>query len=225
MNKFLELCFKCSKCLLSIVLILVLLTGLFFIYNVTSTTLQINKIKNLKIVYTYPDEMINQNEELKDIERVGASMEQYEEKVTNATQKANIYNNHIWSAIMTKISDVNPEDREDFINNIPTYYEKRKPPLVDDFVWEVSSTYPRMSEKAIRQHINNDVQIQQQINENVLELYFDRYSQQAQFKENSINKLKMVRQIQLYIILACLYLFITVLIIPILLKIEENTRK
>ena len=121
--------------------------------------------------------------------------------------------------IVSKYIDNNVEERDvkDFISNLPAYYDSVKQSMFDAIKKEYKATDAQLAEmyKQGRTDFDNGI----------LEKYAERY--QANVKLRAAHKAEAItaRNASLMALLVVLSMFIVTLIVPVLIKIEENTRR
>lgn len=205
-----------------LVLILIILASITFMGLMVKTTIEMAEIKNTPYQYlqsveklekilasdgisdTWNEVNITEKETLEGL---------YKERIKQAL-KNNEMKNYSVDKVLGYVAQVAPEDREDYVNNMEEHHR-----IYIKFTTDMmAKENPYFSKNEIKKYVINNSDIPRQ--------YFEqRYKNQVQEKEQKYNAAMTKRNFQLIILLSCIYSFILVLIIPLLIKIEENTRK
>ena len=222
MEKFLNMYFKIGKVLLMIALSIIALTTLVFALLSLASSIETIKIKNTPYQYVQSTEKLDKllasangtntwNEtnitEKDELEKL------YKDKIEQAL-KNNGMSSYSVDRVLGYLLQVDPKDREDYVKNMEEHHRIFIKYTVDF----IAKTNPNVSKNEIKKYVlaNNDIP----------QLYFEqRYKKQVLEKEQNYNTAATKRNMQLWILLCCLYSFVIALTIPILIRIEENTRK
>lgn len=204
---FWDICFKTCKWMVTGLIVLVILLGLFNGINALYLTI---KPVNQTISYHYVPKFTMEWEQ-KEQKENDVTKRRITEIVKNLSMPPNCT-----EEILKRLSEIEPEDKENFVNNMEEYYRN----AIDYNVKREKNYNPRVS----RNDILNSWKYFGTYKYGIVPLYFDYYrKQKTEINiEQNLNKFK--RNLNLYILGGCIILFILLLIIPILLKIEENTR-
>lgn len=208
MNKFLNFCFSFGKWFVSLILVLLLITGICLSYSAFNNSLKANSYKmdyKFAVQDSAHEKTINQNKNT------------YKDEITKAFGENKPTANFVDKVVKFIISDVEENDVQDVINNLPTYYKDVKDYMVETIKKEnkLSDTQIEQDYKAFR----NDW------DDIILEKYKLRYSEQKQARQEQKAQSESTRTTTLIALLITLCMFVMFLIIPVLIKIEENTRK
>lgn len=216
MNKFLNACFQIGKWFMSIVLILLLLTGVGLICNIIYKS---NNMNAYVMDYKFPTQeneaaVENQNSDKSVIDEIS---KQYKEQIIAQLKESNV-SEKTADIIIKRMVVVEERDRKDFVNNLSQYYNDATKYLINDLKSEYN-----LSEAEAKQVLNEE---KQEINNKIIpDKYFQRYSEQVEARNAEHQKIEAQRTTSLIALLVCLCMFVMFLTIPILIRIEENTRK
>ena len=216
MNKFLNACFQIGKWFMSIVLILLLLTGVGLICNIIYKS---NNMNAYVMDYKFPTQeneaaVENQNSDKSVIDEIS---KQYKEQIIAQLKESNV-SEKTANIIIKRMVVVEERDRKDFVNNLSQYYKDATKYLINDLKSEYN-----LSEAEAKQVLNEE---KQEINNKIIpDKYFQRYSEQVEARNAEQQKIEAQRTTSLIALLVCLCMFVMFLTIPILIRIEENTRK
>lgn len=217
MEKFLNVCFKIGKVLLSLLLIIILFVGLFFVYTTVCFSLDMNNAQNTKIVYTFPKDAVKEATQNYTSSKTITPEQKYisglyKEKVQQALKKNGVALKFT-EKVLENLADVEEQDRNAYVDNLSDY--------IKDYTYSnveyTSKLYPYFSKSEIK-HLT----LQQAY---FIDFYHKQYQTQVEARNTKIEAAKNMRNTQLWALLGTIYLFIAALIIPILIRIEENTRK
>lgn len=217
MEKFLNVCFKIGKVLLSLLLVIILSSGLFFVYTTISSSLDMNNASNTKIIYTFPKEVVKEatqnytaSKSMTPEQRYISSL--YKEKVQQAL-KNNRVDLKFTEKVLENLVEVEEQDRDAYVENLSDY--------IKDYTYSnveyVSKLYPYLSKSEIKHLTLKEAYF--------IDFYQQQYQTQAKARNTKYESAKNMRNMQLWGLLGVMYMFIVALIIPILIRIEENTRK
>lgn len=216
MNKFLNACFQIGKWFMSIVLILLLLTGVGLICNIIYKS---NNMNAYVMDYKFPTQeneiaVEKQNSDKSVIDEIS---KQYKEQIIAQLKESNV-SEKTADIIIKRMVVVEERDRKDFVNNLSQYYKDATKYLINDLKSEYN-----LSEAEAKQVLNEE---KQEINNKIIpDKYFQRYSEQVEARNAEQQKIEAQRTTSLVALLVCLCMFVMFLTIPILIRIEENTRK
>lgn len=216
MNKFLNACFQIGKWFMSIVLILLLLTGVGLICNIIYKS---NNMNAYVMDYKFPTQenetvVEKQNSDKSIIDEIS---KQYKEQIIAQLKESNV-SEKTADIIIKRMVIVEERDRKDFVNNLSQYYKDATKYLINDLKSEYN-----LSEAEAKQVLNEE---KQEINNKIIpDKYFQRYSEQVEARNAEQQKIEAQRTTSLIALLVCLCMFVMFLTIPILIRIEENTRK
>lgn len=221
-DKFLNVCFKVGKVLLMIMLVIIILVTIVFIGLSVKTTVEMSKIKNTPYQYLQDTEKLEKiiategNSDTWDESNIAEKEnleKQYKEKIKQALQN-NGMGNYSVDKVLGYLMQVAPEDRDDYVKNMEEHHRI----YIKFYADMVAKRLPYYSETEIKKVIVNNDDIPQRY-------YEQRYKKQVEEKAEKYQKANTERNFQLLTVLSCIYTFILMLIIPLLIRIEENTRK
>ena len=217
MDKFLNLCFKFGKWFMAFVLVILLIVGIYLGVNAIQSDL---KADDYKMDYQASENGLASLGQQKQSQKQSAGKKaetSYNEEIVKAfgdNKPTDKFTN-----IVSKYIDNNVEERDvkDFISNLPAYYDTVKQSMFDAIKKEYKATDAQLAEmyKQGRTDFDNGI----------LEKYAERY--QANVKLRAAHKAEAItaRNASLMALLVVLSMFIVTLIVPVLIKIEENTRR
>lgn len=217
MDKFLNLCFKFGKWFMAFVLVILLIVGIYLGVNAIQSDL---KADDYKMDYQASENGLASLGQQKQSQKQSAGKKaetSYNEEIVKAfgdNKPTDKFTN-----IVSKYIDNNVEERDvkDFISNLPAYYDSVKQSMFDAIKKEYKATDAQLAEiyKQGRTDFDNGI----------LEKYAERY--QANVKLRAAHKAEAItaRNASLMALLVVLSMFIVTLIVPVLIKIEENTRR
>ena len=217
MDKFLNLCFKFGKWFMALVLVILLIVGIYLGVNAIQSDL---KADDYKMDYQASENGLASLGQQKQSQKQSAGKKaetSYNEEIVKAfgdNKPTDKFTN-----IVSKYIDNNVEERDvkDFISNLPAYYDSVKQGMFDAIKKEYKATDAQLAEmyKQGRTDFDNGI----------LEKYAERY--QANVKLRASHKAEAItaRNASLMALLVVLSMFIVTLIVPVLIKIEENTRR
>lgn len=218
-DKFLNVCFKIGKVGMSILLVILVLVGIGFIFNASYKTVKMN---NIPLEYKFQSEDTTEaaNNNSLSSEDLKIEKEKVEKLYKNEIAQIVKENKASEKAVNNIISDlvnVQKADRKDYVNNLSQYYKD----LEKYFIDKINSEYPDMSEKEIEEFFKNN-----QVREiEIPRRYFVRYNRQIAIRDEAKQALQTARINDLIALLVCISIFLVSLMIPILIRIEENTRR
>ena len=201
---------------MSIVLILLLLTGVGLICNIIYKS---NNMNTYVMDYKFPTQengaaVEKQNSDKSVIDEIS---KQYKEQIIAQLKESNV-SEKTADIIIKRMVVVEERDRKDFVNNLSQYYKDATKYLINDLKSEYN-----LSEAEAKQVLNEE---KQEINNKIIpDKYFQRYSEQVEARNAEQQKIEAQRTTSLVALLVCLCMFVMFLTIPILIRIEENTRK
>lgn len=223
-DKFLNVCFKIGKVLFSILLVISLCSTVWLFVN---TAIKLDAVNNTKVEFKYNVKNIVQNLYAQDM---GINISKSEndlvsdEKISKSKDKA--------FEIFGKFVDEKglPKNLKDEID-LPTD-ETQMVPYVEGFVSFYDDYVNEFSELLKQSQKLKDEQVKIFVENNKTNLYYDAikaYSNEYQQEMTEVTAQKELKQAEkvstLMAALISLGLFILFLFLPILIKIEENTRK
>ena len=214
MNRLLNLWFLIGKWIMSIGLVLVTLSLAYLIFNYSG---ELITYKKYIISYDFDKEHNTtwKSDTLNEVDKYVIDKLQYDDKIEKIMKDLKIPNEYI-IAIHESINKVDTEDKNAFIDNMEAYYKKQK----EEFRENTKKQIKGLKNEEFEYLLNN-YNGYKSIIDNYLSFY--QIQKTAQIKKETQHKSKL--RIYLYSFGGCILLFIIMLIIPILIKIEENTRK
>ena len=227
MDKFLHLCFKIGKWALSGVLVLLFITGVCIGGFVLTKTMSIDSYKIDYKADSFLSEQMglasnkNDNKVATITKTKKDNKAMYAEAIKKAlkdTKDLQLSDKQVNAMASYVDKNVNENDTKDFINNFPPYYNT----LYNLLVKKGLEQYPNADEAKLRTYLTTK---DGGVILDIFGEYTSQYERQVRLRDLENTKLKESRTIGIYAFLVILAVFIVVLIIPILIKIEENTRK
>lgn len=217
---FLIACFKLIKILTSIFLFILLLTAVIAGIN---TVYQGFQSQNLKLNYKasanfeqeYKNGEKNQNIDWQKTFK-NTEVEYFYNTQILKILKENGVNEDIASFYMEQLkTNIEPRDRKDFIDNLSQYYKD----MYNLTKKQIKEEYPYVSDREI------EIYMKRFKNTEIHNKYMLRYNREVEHRQMERKSYWLKSGYSLAIVLLCITLFINTLILPILLRIEENTRK
>jgi len=223
-DKFLNVCFKIGKIFFSILLIISLFSTVWLFVN---TAIKMNAVNNTKVEFKYNAKHIVQDLYASDM---GVNVSKTEDnsisdkKISKSKDKA--------FEIFGKFIDEKglPQNLKDEMD-LPTD-ETQIVPYVKGYVSFYDDYVKEFSELLKQAQKLNDEQVRNFVENNKLNLYYDSikvYINEYQKEITAVTEQKELKNAEkastLMAALISLGLFILFLFLPILIKIEENTRK
>lgn len=210
MNKFYDLCFKFGKGFMGVVLVLIALAVFYFIYSATANSLKIN---SYKMDYKFP---VKTSVETKGTKQIPEN--NYKDEIIKAFGENKPTDRFINTTVNFINNEVKKDDINDFISNLPAYYDDAK-----NEIRELIKAEYKMSDKKIDEDYKKG---RNEWDDIILkEKYFVRYHEQIKAREEQKFSAETQRNLALISLLTCLCMFVMFLTVPLLIKIEENTRK
>lgn len=217
MEKFLNVCFKTGKVFLMLIICAILLSSILFLFTGLGYTLDMQAAKDKELNYIFPAEHVEQalkNEtKINNNNSINKTIEETYKTQIEKTIKENGLPNNLKSRIITTISNVEELDRLAFANNMSEFYKAYIKSSVDYTV----KLYPYVTKTEVKNYITQDGSF--------INYYYEFYREQAQERNNEYTEAENARNLQALYLLGSIFLFIIALIVPILIRIEENTRK
>lgn len=216
MDKFLNLCFKFGKWFMAFVLVILLISGIYLGVQAIKSDLRAD---TYKMDYKMSEEGI-------------AGLVKQKESIKNESTKKDSYNDEIVKAFADKnkptdkfvntvskyiINTVEERDINDFISNLPPYYEDVKQSLFNAI--KENNKYRNINIEQIYKDERSD------FDNEILNRYASRYETNVKLRAAQKTEALTARNASLMALLVVLSMFIVTLIVPVLIKIEENTRK
>lgn len=217
MEKFLNVCFKVGKVCLMFIICAILLSSILFIFTSLGYSFDMQAAKEKELNYVFPVEHVeqalkNETKINKDNTINKAIEETYKEQI-NKTIKENGLSNNLKSRIINSIADVEESDRLAYVNNMNEFYKA----YIKSTVEYTVKLYPYVTKTEVKKYIVQEGSF--------INYYYGFYKEQAQQRDNDYTDAENARNSQLLCLLGSIFLFIVALIVPILIRIEENTRK
>lgn len=224
-DKFLNVCFKAGKILFSFLLLIALIVT---IVMWCKTGITFGEESSAKVKYSYDVKNIVQNLYAEDLgvkTETISKQEHEEESVSKDRQKAfDIYNKFIDDNKLPESYKNNvymPNDDEQkilFVNGLIAFYDNYK----KEFASLVKKSRPNLTEEQIQTVLNN---VKINLFNDAVAAYISAYEDESNTVANEIQQIQLERQANLIASLISLAVFILFLFLPILIRIEENTRK
>ena len=221
MNKFLNFCFTFGKWFVSVVLILLLIAGICIGGYAISTTLESH---SYKIDYEFTATESTQQQTTERINVMNAAKKNhinvYKESIKrsfqgyNGGELTNKFSDKIAEFVETKVDE---EDIDDFISKFPPYYNGAK-----TFMFDTLKKERKLSDK---QAVQEYKIISDKLDDVILRNYELQYIEQNRARAAQRAQSKAALSQALMALWVTLCMFIIFLIIPILIRIEENTRR
>lgn len=215
-DKFLNVCFKIGKVFLSIALVLVVLAGFGILYKIANDSVKMN---NIPLEYKFSDEPIDDEAESPKIDTKAEKekiSKQYKEKIVTVLKEQKV-SEKVADTIINDMVSVEERDRADYVAHLGEYYVD----LTKFFTDNIKKEFPNITEYQIAETFKygqlNEVEIPSR--------YLVRYNRQIELRKAEHDRLQAERLVYLWALLAVICMFVMFLIVPILIRIEENTRK
>lgn len=211
MTKFWNICFKISQILLAIGMVIIILVGLYYGGCALFYTFKpVDKTISYTGYYTF------NNDSQKVVTEVTENDTEQFSKIKGIVEELGFPKN-CYNAIVSKMNEIEPQDREDFINNMKNFYGQTYLNYIDT----TKASEPYFSEKEIVYYMK----IYNIYESKIIPTYFDNYKKQKDNIAILEQQNALIRNISAGAFGICVVLFILMMIIPLLIKIEENTRK
>ncbi len=208
MNKFLNFCFTFGKWFVSVVLVLLLITGIYLGGSVINNTFKADSYKmDYKFAINEPTQQ----------QTTTQTKNTYKEDIIKAfgeNKPTDRFVNKTVKFIETKVDE---RDVVDVITNLPAYYND-----VKAFIFDTIKKENKLSDTQVQQDYKN---FRNDWDDIILEKYTIRYAKQSQARIDQKTQSETARTTALIALLVALCMFVMFLIVPILIRIEENTRK
>lgn len=221
-DKFLNLCFKAGKLLFSVLLVLAIITTLCLFGRTTYLALKTN---SNTVTYNYEAKSLL-NEMLIDAgleepaevttEKVDNKVNQMDKAIDEYCKKQNISTN-LTSQVKNIVANLDEDQQKLFWNNFVKYYES--------FIKEFKKYWTTIKDKKVEdvdKMLNN---VRNDMFSEVFNEYLQEYNTEYQTVEAKKNADMADRNMSFIAFLISLGIFILFLFLPILIRIEENTRK
>ncbi len=208
MNKFLNFCFSFGKWFVSIVLVLLLITGIYLGGSVINNTL---KADSYKMDYKFA---INEPTQQQTTTQTKNTYKEDIIKVFGDNKPTDRFVNNTVKFIETKVEE---RDVADVISNLPVYYND-----VKTYMFEIVKKENKLTETQVQQDYKN---FRNEWDDIILEKYTIRYAEQRKARIDHKTRSETARTTALIALLVTLCMFVMFLIVPILIRIEENTSK
>jgi hypothetical protein len=221
-DKFLNLCFKVGKMLFSVLLVLAIITTICLFGRTAYLALKTN---SNTITYNYEAKSLL-NEMLIDAgleepaevttEKVDNKVNQMDKAIDEYCKKQNISTN-LTSQVKNIVANLDEDQQKSFWNNFVKYYES--------FIKEFKKYWTTIKDKKVEdvdKMLNN---VRNDMFSEVFNEYLQEYNTEYQTVEAKKNADMADRNMSFIAFLISLGIFILFLFLPILIRIEENTRK
>ena len=224
MDKFLQLCFKIGKWVSSGLLALLFIIGLCLGCFVLDKSLSSG---NYKINYKVDKKGIeaeldansgnkNDNKKTSNAKIEKDNLEEYKEIIKKAVKGTALAEQLSVDKMASYVDKyVDEKDARAFIKHFPAYYNT----IFDIVIKQVKKNNPNLPEDDLQNSAKGKVL------DMAWRSYCQQYDDQVELREAQKEQNKANRLIGIYAFLITLAIFIIMLFFPILLKIEENTRK
>lgn len=208
MNKLLNIWFALAKVLMGFGVILVLAGALYCAHCAIKAQLD-NKIDTIS--YEFPSSA----NAAKSNNSGATTTAQYKDKIVKIVKNIGMPDN-CTVAILEKLSAVDEADRDDFVNNMEKFYKT----AIANATNNLKAQYPNINDVQIKTaFVGYDV-----YRKEIIPFYFQYYAQQRDKIQSQKDLKTFERNTYIYVFGALILLFILMLIVPILVRIEENTR-
>ena len=218
MDKFLNLCFKFGKWFMAFVLVILLIAGIYLGIKAVQSDL---KADSYKMEYKFSKEGLSTLIQQKDTnkkESANKKKTSYDEEIVKAFGNNKPTDKFTRAVSKYIVNNVEDRDTNDFITNLPVYYESVKQNVFEEAKKEYKDVTDEQFEKWYRQE-------QTGFDNEVLTKYASRYEMNVKLRAAQKAEALTARNASLMALLVVLSMFIVTLIVPVLIKIEENTRK
>lgn len=229
-DKFLNVCFKMGKVLFSILLVISLGICLFMFFKTLGNTI---KVKNIKMKYNYSAIEAVQEEIEKEygaqavapqnIKKIEYKETPLERKIKDFAKEQNL-SQSLTNELLQKINLIDEQDRTAYFENFVKFYNV--------YIDEIFEGFMKMEKfpEDVREEAKKDykVYIKENSNNVIGEVYncYLKYYNTEKYNINTERQMYISeRNVSFISFLISLGVFILFLFLPILLRIEENTRK
>lgn len=221
-DKFLNFCFKAGKVLFSVLLVLAMLTTICLFGRTVYLALKTN---SNTVTYKYDAELLL-DEMLIDagIEEPAPAQNQNIEKKVNPMDKSieeyckkQKISDNLTSQVKNRVANLDEDKQKEFWNNFVKYYES--------FIKEFKKYWTSIQGKKVEdvdKMLNN---VRNDMFSEVFNEYLHEFDTEVQNVEAKKNAAIADRNMSFIAFLISLGVFILFLFLPILIRIEENTRK
>lgn len=216
MDKFLNLCFKFGKWFMAFVLVILLISGIYLGIQAIKSDLRAD---TYKMDYKMSEEgiagLVKQKESIK---KESTKKDSYNDEIVKAFADKNKPTDKFVNTVSNYIiNTVEERDINDFISNLPSYYEDVKQSLFNAI--KENNKYRNINIEQIYKDERSD------FDNEILNRYASRYEANVKLRTAQKTEALTARNASLMALLVVLSMFIVTLIVPVLIKIEENTRK
>ena len=214
MDKFFLKSFKIGKIFSAIAILLTVIT------IAVSAILMCCSIKQYKINYYTPKELQEFEKSRVEINKI-TDIQEVKDKYGNrieAILKSNYYDAIHYQDIVDILASIKPKYRYDYVENLGSFLDKGKAYAEDNLRKEAGNANKNIVEKVLKQY-------KKAIETTTIISYSKMYVAQVENIEAQKAADNMYRLWLTGIILCSVLIFISFLIVPLLIKIEENTRK
>ena len=216
MDKFLNLCFKFGKWFMAFVLVILLISGIYLGIQAIKSDLRAD---TYKMDYKMSEEgiagLVKQKESIK---KESTKKDSYNDEIVKAFADKNKPTDKFVNTVSNYIiNTVEERDINDFISNLPSYYEDVKQSLFNAI--KENNKYRNINIEQIYKDERSD------FDNEILNRYASRYETNVKLRAAHKAEAITARNASLMALLVVLSMFIVTLIVPVLIKIEENTRK
>ena len=216
MDKFLNLCFKFGKWFMAFVLVILLISGIYLGVQAIKSDLRADTYKmDYKMSMEGVASLIKQNDPAK---KESTKKESYNDEIKKAFADKNKPTDKFAGDVSNYIvNTVEERDINDFISNLPAYYEDVKQFLFNAI--KENNKYRSVNIEQIYKDERTD------FDKEILSRYASRYEANVKLRAAQKTEALTARNASLMALLVVLSMFIVTLIVPVLIKIEENTRR
>lgn len=226
MDKFLQLCFKIGKWILSFVLVILFIAGIIFGGLILYKTSKIGshpidyKLNREKVLNEMLGNQPGQDSSgtTKNKQETLSQKEQYKAELKKALKDINISDKGINRIANFIDENVAKEDIKPFIQSYPRYHRD----VIDLILEQAKKNNPDVTDEMLEKKMEK---ISVELERGIFDEYSSQYLKELRVRQSEDISLRAQRTILLYAFLITLAIFILFLIVPILIKIEENTRK
>lgn len=218
MDKFLNFCFKTGKILFSVLLIISLIVSLV---TLCQTGIETVKLNNIKISYNYNIKQLVYNDAHQTKkQKTDINTNKNELKIENDIKKFAEEKNlsqYKTNELIHSVSLFEENEQENFFNHFIKFFEAYNKEAIALAVAEKKFDKAQV-EAFIKQNIN-------EIFSEEYNKFLELYNEEKQLKKLEKQLQESKRNTSFFTFLACFCIFVLCLFLPILIRIEENTRK
>ena len=218
MDKFLNLCFKTGKVIFSVLLVISMIVAVVMLGQTASDTI---KLQDIKVTYKYDVKQIVKNEaHPEQQQKINVDTKKNElkaEKEINDFAKKQNLSEAMTLELKRVVTLIDENEQITFFENFVKFFDDYINETIAIIVKEQNADETKMREY-VKQHINDIVS-------GSYNKFLALYDDEKEIKNAEKQKQENKRNMNFMAFLVALGIFILCLFLPILIRIEENTRK